>query len=138
VAIGKKVAYSLGDRVYTWPLDGTPGHAVPGTEGATSLTSYQGNLFVGTADGWLLCSQDDGNTVYPLADVQPTPLSVLGTDGAWLYAGSGNSTYMLNLKNGATSLCHPGFAAPVTNLTVLNGAEVLVGTQGKGLTWMPR
>lgn len=138
VALGHQVVYTLGDRLYAWPMDGSPARAVPGSEGATSLTAHRGVLYAGTADGWLLRSRDQGVSVQALGQMVDTPLESVGTDGAWLYSSSGNTTYMLDLKRYGHSLCHAGFAAPVTNLTVMNAETVLVGTQARGLTSMPR
>ncbi|HEY9857591.1 MAG TPA: hypothetical protein V6D05_17735 [Stenomitos sp.] len=138
LALGNQVVYTLGDRLYAWPMDGSAAHGVPGTEGATSLTSYRGVAYVGTADGWLLRSKDDGASTQLLGQMVTTALDAVGTDGAWLYSSSGNNTYMLDLKGFSHSPCHAGFPATVANLTVLDGTTVLVGTFTKGLTSMPR
>jgi len=138
LVLGNQAVFTLGDRLWAWPMDGAAAKPVPGTDGATSLTSYRGVAYVGTADGWILRSKDDGATTQPLGQMVDTPLESLGTDGAWLYSSTGNTTYMLDLKGFRHSLCHAGFPATVTNLTVLNGETVLVGTRAKGLTSMPR
>jgi len=138
LALGNQVVYALGDRLYAWPMDSSAARAVPGSEGATSLTSYRGVAYAGTADGWLLRSKDDGASTQPLGQMGATALDAVGTDGAWLYSSSGNNTYMLDLKGFSHSPCHAGFPATVTNLTVLDGSTVLVGTWAKGLTSMPR
>lgn len=138
LALGDGVIFTLGDRVHAWPMDGAASSVVPGTEGATSMTAHRGVLYVGTADGWLLRSKDQGASCQGLGQMADTPLEALGTDGAWLYSSSGNTTYMLDLKHYTYSLCHQGFAASVTNLTVMDGATVLVGMRAKGLTSMPR
>lgn len=138
LALGQQVVFALSDSVWAYPMDGSAVRAVPGTEGATSLTAHRGVMYAGTADGWLMRSRDQGTTCQALGQMVDTPLEAVGTDGAWLYSSSGNTTYMLDLERYAYSLCHAGFKAPVTRLTVLDGATVLVGTRAKGLTSMPR
>lgn len=138
LALGTQVVYTLGDRIWAWPMDRTPARAVPGTDGATALTAQRGVMYAGTVDGWVLRSRDQGVSSQALGQMVDTPIESLGTDSAWLYSSSGNTTYMLDLKRYNYSLCHPGFAAPVTNLTVKDGETVLVGTRGKGMTSMPR
>lgn len=126
--------YALGDRV--WRISNSSCTAVPGTEGASALTSDRIYAYVGTADGWLLRLPRSGQAE-PLAHVCESPIESLGTDGNWLYSSSGNTTYMLDLKHFQASLCHPGFPAVVSSLTVQDGQTVLVGTR-KGLYSMPR
>lgn len=138
LALGKEVVYSLGDRLYAWQMDGSAVRTVPDTEGATALTSYRGVAYLGTADGWVLRSKDDGLSTQALGQMVDTPLEAVATDGAWLYSASGNSTYMLDLGDFSHAPCHAGFAAEVGNLTVLDAETVLVGTRGAGLTSMPR
>lgn len=138
LALGTSVVFTLGDRVWAWPMDGATPRGVPGTEGATALTTHRGVLYAGMADGWLMRSRDQGATSQALGQVIDTPLEAVGTDGEWLYASSGNTAYMLDLRRYGYSLCHAGFRASVTSLTVLDGATVLVGTRAKGLTSMPR
>lgn len=138
LVLGNQVVFSLGDRLYAWPMDGTAARAVPDSEGTTAIAAHRGVLYAGTADGWLLRSRDQGATCQALAQVVDTPLEALGTDGAWLYASTGNSTYMLDLKRYVASPCHAGFKGAVSNLTVLDGATVLVGMRAQGLTSMPR
>lgn len=138
LTLGNQVVFTMGDRLWAWPMDGAPARPVPGSEGATALTSHRGVLYAGTADGWLLRSRDQGVTTQALGQMVDTPLETLGTDGAWLYSSSGNTAYMLDLKRYTYSLCHAGFPAAVTNLTVKDGATVLVGTRTRGLTTMPR
>lgn len=133
------VVYTLGaNRVWVWPEDGSQGHSVPGSEGATALTTCKGTLYVGTADGWLLASSDNGQSIHPLGEVVDTPIQAVGTDGYWLYSSSGNTAYMMELQHFQHALCHTGFAAPITNVTVLDANTALVGLDGRGLTSMPR
>lgn len=138
LALGDQVVYTLGDRLWAWPMDGSAARPIAGSEGATALTAHRGVLYAGTADGWLMRSRDQGATLQALGRVVDSPLEAVGTDGAWLYASSGNTAYMLDLKAYSHSLCHAGFAGAVTNLTVMDGATVLVGTRAQGLTSMPR
>lgn len=138
LAIGTQAVFSVSnDQVWLWPLDGQEAGAIPRTEGATAVTSHKGVLYIGTADGWLLKSRYDGQTLEALDRVIDTPIQTLGTDGSWLYAGTGNSAYMVDLETNHGSPCHSGFAGTITDLTVLNAFTVLVGTE-QGLYSMPR
>lgn len=93
---------------------------------------------MGTADGWVLASADDGKTTHVLGKMADTPIEALGADGGWLYASSGNAVTMMDLKTFTPMPCHSGFAAPVSSLTILDGETVLVGMRAQGLTSMPR
>ncbi|MBO9539839.1 hypothetical protein J7643_04505 [bacterium] len=138
LAMGDKACFTLGERVWRWPFDGSGPTLIPDTQGATALASHRGVLYVGTADGWVLASGDDGKSVHALGKMASSPIEALGTDGSWLYASSGNSITMMDLKSFTPMPCHSGFPAPVSSLTVLDGETVLVGMRAQGLTSMPR
>jgi hypothetical protein len=138
LAMGDKACFALGERVWRWPFDGATPTQVPDTQGATAIASHRGVLFVGTADGWVLASADDGLTTHALGQMANSPIEALGSDGSWLYASSGNAITMMDLKTFKPQPCHSGFPGPVSSLTILDGETVLVGMRAQGLTSMPR
>ena len=136
LAENQLAGYTLGDRIYRYSPSNHSYQAVPGTEGSTSLTTDQHFAYVGTADGWILRIPPTG-PAQPLAHDVDSPISAVGTDGNWLYSATGNTTYMMNLKTFANSVCHMGLPAEISYLTIQDESRVLVGTR-RGLYWTAR
>lgn len=128
---------ALADGIREMPAAGGSWSRLSGTASASVMATSGNTLYVGMTDGSIWGGLPSG-PLFPMVRPTHLPITVMAVDRWDMYAGTGNTLYMIDFTGRWWAPCGSALPGPLTFVQIMNLDLEIVGTQDSGLFSMPR